>query len=117
MKASFLFVSLAALILVGCGDQSSQSGQSTNAATGGNPVTAPVDYLGAISKGEQSAIKTIDTSSIQKAIQLFQVEKGRLPTDLNELVREKYLPRIPETPYGTKLDYNPTTGDIKVVKQ
>jgi hypothetical protein len=117
MKAFLLPVSIVALALVGCGDPSSKSGQSTNAASGGNPVTAPVDYLGAISKGEQSAIKTIDTTSISKAIQLFQVDKGRLPNDLNELVQEKYLPRIPETPYGTKLDYNPATGQIKVVKQ
>src|SRR5262245_27454071 len=118
MKASLLPLSLfAALVLVGCGDQSSKSGQSTNAASSGNPVTAPVDYLGAITKGEQSAVKTIDTSSISKAIQLFQVEKGRYPNDLNELVQEKFLPRIPETPYGTKLDYDPTTGQVKVVKQ
>ena len=117
VPASLVALSLLALTLVGCGDQSG-SGQSTNAAaTSGNPVTAPVDYLGAITKGEQSAIKTIDTTSIDKAIQLFQVDKGRLPNDLNELVQEKYLPKIPETPYGYKLDYNPTTGKIKVVKQ
>ena len=117
MKASLLPLSLLAVTLVGCGDQSSKSGQSTNASTGGSVVTAPVDYLGAITKGEQSAIKTIDTSSISKAIQLFQVDKGRLPNDLNELVQEKFLPKIPEVPYGYKLDYNPTTGEIKAVKQ
>ena len=68
LPASLLPLSLLALALVGCGDQSSKSGQSTNAATGGNPVTAPVEYLGAITKGEQSAIKTVDTASISKAV-------------------------------------------------
>src|SRR5262245_35920836 len=118
MRISALLLLLATLALVGCGDQSSKSGQSTNAATsGGNPVTAPVDYLGAITKGEQAAVKTVDVTSISKAIDLFQADKGRYPKDLNELVQEKYLPRIPEAPYGWKLDYNPTTGQIKAVKQ
>ena len=117
MKAFFLPLSLVALILVGCSEQSPQSAQATNSVSSGNPITAPVDYLGAISKGQQSAVKTIDTTSISKAVQLFQVEKGRYPNSLDELVQEKYLPRIPETPHGTKLDYDPATGVIKVVKQ
>lgn len=117
MRLPLLLLSFAVFTLAGCGDRSSQSGQSTNAASGGSVVTAPVDYLGAITKGEQSAIKTVDTTSINKAIQLFQVDKGRYPNDLNELVETKYLPHLPQPPYGTKLDYDPATGQVKVVKQ
>ena len=68
-------------------------------------------------KAQQSAIKTIDTASINHAIQLFQVEHERYPKSLDELVEEKFLPRIPETPAGTKLSYEPQTGTVKVVKQ
>jgi hypothetical protein len=37
-----------------------------------------------------------------------------MPKDLNELV-PKYLKSIPAPPPGTKFDYNPATGEVKVV--
>jgi hypothetical protein len=39
-----------------------------------------------------------------------------LPKDLNELV-PNYVGKLPATPYGTKLDYDPNTGLVKVVPQ
>jgi hypothetical protein len=42
--------------------------------------------------------------------------EGHLPKTLNELV-PNYVGKLPETPYGTKLDYDPATGTVKVVKQ
>lgn len=118
MKTSWCFSLAVLTVTTGCGDNSNKPAQPTNAATGGgSALTAPVDYLGAMGKAQQSAVKTIDTASLKQAIQMFQVDKGRLPKDLNELVQEKFLPRIPETPSGTRLDYDPNTGEIKVVKQ
>jgi hypothetical protein len=115
-KLSVCFIAVS-LILVGCGDNSSKSASGTNTPTGGSLVTAPVDYLDAAAKAKQKATKTIDTTSIDKAIQLFNVEKGRNPKDLNELVSEKYLSEIPPAPYGTRLDYDPKSGTVSVVKQ
>ena len=83
----------------------------------GNPLTAPVDYLGAVAKAQQHSVKQIDIAAINKAIELFQVDKGRYPTDLNELVKEKFLPEIPATPYGTKIVYDSDSGEVKIVKQ
>jgi hypothetical protein len=105
-------------LLVGCGDQSGKPASQSNASTNsGSLVTAPVDYLQSITRAEQSAIKTVDVAAVNAAIKQFQVELGRLPADLNELVQEKYLPRIPPVPHGTKLVYDPATGEAKVVKQ
>jgi PBP1b-binding outer membrane lipoprotein LpoB len=106
-----------ALLLAGCGEKSDKPAGGTNAASGGSLVTAPVDYLSTITKGEQTAVKTIDTTSLNQAIQLFNVEKGRNPKDLNELVKEKYIPQVPTPPFGTKLDYDANSGTVKVVKQ
>ena len=39
------------------------------------------------------------------------------PKDLNELVTEKYLPRLPEPPYGMKFVYDANTGQAKVVQK
>jgi hypothetical protein len=66
---------------------------------------------------QQSAVKTVDTASLDKAIQLFSVENGRNPKDLNELVEQKFIPRIPETPFGTKLVYDSGAGTVKIVSQ
>lgn len=103
-------------LLTGCGDKSSPPAQATN-ETGGSVLTAPVDHLGAMARAEQSAVKTIDTASLKSAIQMFQADQGSLPKDLNELVQKKYLAKIPATPFGTRLDYDPATGEVKVVKQ
>jgi hypothetical protein len=83
----------------------------------GNPVTAPVDYLGAVAKSQQSAVKTIDIAQISQAVQMFQAAEGRYPADLDELVRERYLQKIPAAPYGMKIDYDASKGQVRVVKQ
>ena len=95
--------------LTGCGDKSKPPATETS----GGVLTAPVDHLGAMARAEQSAVKTVDTASLSAAIRMFEADQGRLPKDLNELVEKKFLPKIPETPFGTKLDYNPATGEIK----
>ena len=107
----------ATVLLVGCGEKSSPTRASNTNATTGNPVTAPVDYLSAIAKGQQSAVKTVDSTSLNKAIQLFNVDHGRNPKDLNELVQEKYIPQLPAAPFGMQLSYDPNSGEVKVVKK
>jgi hypothetical protein len=118
MKQSFYLSLAASLLLIGCGESSNQPGQPTNAAgSGGSPLSAPADYVGALGKAQQTAVKTVDTTSLNQAIQLFNVEHGRNPKDLNELVEKKFIPKIPDAPRGMKLDYDATAGKVKVVKQ
>jgi len=117
IKSSLAVVLLVAVVVCGCGGKEEKSAkESTNAPTaGGNPITAPVDYLGSIAKAKKVSEKTIDTASLNQAVQLFQASEGRLPKDLNELVTEKYLPRLPDAPYGMKILYDASTGQVKVV--
>ena len=106
-------------LLAGCSDknnQASQAGSSTNASSSESLATAPVDYLKTAVKAQQDAVKTVDTTSLNKAIDLFNVDKGRYPKDLDELVKEKYVPQIPATPFGTKLSYDSSSGKVQVVK-
>jgi hypothetical protein len=100
----------------GCSQKNDTPTQQSD-TNSGSVLTAPVDYLNAAAKAKQSAVKTIDTTSIDKAIQLFQVDKGRYPKDLNELVTEKYIPEIPEAPYGSKIVYDSNNGSVRVVKE
>jgi hypothetical protein len=98
------------VLLTACGDNS-QSGSS------GNPATAPVDYLKAATDAEKKAVKTVDTVALNQAIQMFNVQEGRLPKDLNELVEKKYLSKLPEPPHGMKLVYDARKGTVSVEKQ
>jgi len=66
-------------------------------------------------RADKYAVKTIDVSYLNNAVQLFNTQEGRLPKDLNELV-PNYVGKLPATPYGTKLDYDPNTGQVKVVQ-
>ena len=118
MMRSFCLLLTAALLLVGCGESSDKPAQPTNGAAGGSsPLSAPADYVGALGKAQQTAVKTVDTTSLNQAIQMFNVDQGRNPKDLNELVEKKFIPSIPAAPYGMKLEYDAAEGKVKVVKQ
>ncbi len=118
MKRSFCLSLAASLLLIGCGQSTDKPAQPTNGAAGGSsPLSAPADYVGALGKAQQLAVKTVDTTSLNQAIQMFNVENGRNPKDLNELVEKKFIPSIPAAPYGMKLEYDAAAGKVKVVKQ
>jgi hypothetical protein len=117
MRAILPVTTAAMIALLGCSDDSNSSGQSTNAASSDNPITAPVDYLGAVGNAKQRAVKTIDIASLTQAIRMFQVSEGRNPKDLQELVSQQYLREIPKAPYGQKIMYDPTNGTVRVVAE
>lgn len=100
--------------ITGCGDQAAPPAEPTNNASA---LSAPADYVGAMGKAQQSAVKTVDTAVVKQAVQMFQATEGRLPKDLNEVVEKKYLPRIPAAPAGARIDYDPASGEVKIVKQ
>ncbi|HYG34534.1 MAG TPA: hypothetical protein VEC99_07110 [Clostridia bacterium] len=121
MRTLFSALALTLVISTGCSEKSDKAaGASTNTtatSSGSSPLNAPADYLGAMVKGKQSAVKTVDTASLDQAIQMFSVDNGRNPKDLDELVKEKYIPKIPEAPFGMKIVYDASSGTVKVVKQ
>ena|SRR5690349_4269639 len=116
MKAILAASLLTSVLLAGCGDSGSKSPKATN-DTSSSVITAPVDYLGALDKGQQQAIKTIDVASINQAIQMFQVQEDWLPKSLEEMVQMKYLPSVPKAPRGKKIVYDANTGTIKLVAE
>jgi hypothetical protein len=117
MKSWFAGLLLAGALAAGCGQKTEKPGTaSTNAAaSGGNPLTAPVDYIGAVGKAQQHSLKVVDTVQVQQAIQYFQIAEGRYPKDLEELVKEGHLVAVPKLPAGMKYQYNTTNGQVKVV--
>ena len=124
----FLLPLTAGLFIAGCGKSNSSASQgnnsvgvnqSTNATPNyntGNPLTAPVDYLGAVVQAKKYSEKQIDLAYLNQAIQQFNAGEGRLPKDLKELM-PNYIGKMPQAPYGSKIVYDPSTGVVKVVKQ
>ena len=116
MKTNYFLILMAGLLFIGCGKKSkpqAQAAQTTNSS--GNALNAPVEYLGAAVRARQTALKTVGIVNLQQAIQMFQGQEGRLPRDLNELVSGKCLTALPTAPMDMKFDYNPLTGEVKVV--
>ena len=110
MKAILLLLPVAGLLLAGCGNDTSKSSTS-----GGNPITASADYIGAVGQAQKSALKTTGKASLDQAINMFQAEKNRLPNNLDELVSSGILPKLPAAPNGMRFDYDPATGTVKAV--
>jgi hypothetical protein len=117
MQNKFLpALAIVALALGGCGKKDSKPASNSDFGSG-NPITVPVDYLGAVGKAKQFAEKKIDIAQIEKAVQFFHEAEDRFPKDLNEAVENHYLGEVPKAPYGMKIVYDATTGEVKVVKQ
>jgi hypothetical protein len=112
MKTSCgLLLVAAALVLEACGNKENTP---PPAAT---PASAPAGYLGTLVKGQQTAVKTIDVTSLNENIRLFNVQEGRNPKDLNELVTKNYLGALPALPPGMKFVYDPDQGKVSVAPQ
>ena len=124
MKTQLSLLASAALLLVGCGDkEAAKPAPPADSATkmpaeknsSGNPITAPVDYLGVLAKSKKQSEKVIGSTSLEKVIDQFFAQEGRFPLTLDELITEKYISAIPAPPYNTKLEYDATKGKVKYV--
>jgi len=118
MKAlSLVFLGLAAF-LTGC-DKSSSTSAPPPTTTGAaqTDTNKPLDVGGVILQAKKGSDAKIDTVALQSAIQQFNIGEGRYPKDLAELVQKQYIPKIPDAPYGYKIDYNAADGSVKVAPQ
>ena len=115
MHKTVLFLALAGLAWAGCKKEAPAPKPANT--VGENPITAPVDYLGAVSKAKQSAVKTLSTVSLDQAVKMFFGQEGRYPKSLDELVSSGTLDKLPAAPQGMKFSYDASTGQVKVVPQ
>ena len=113
MRTPVLILMAVSAGLAGCGDNS-KSKQVIKAAD--EVASAPANYVSGVVQAQKHAVNVIDVSSINQAIQMFNVQEGHLPKTLEELV-PNYIAKIPDAPFGSKIVYNPATATVSVVKQ
>ena len=114
MKPLLLALLAGSVIASGCGKNNSSS-----QTTGASPATLPAngDYGSTLANAQNHALAVVDLSSLKQAVDLFNAQEGRYPSNLDELVKSRMIREIPPVPRGGKLDYNPATGEIKIVQQ
>jgi hypothetical protein len=115
MKSRSCLLLVVVLVSAGCGRKADQPAKAP--APGGSPVTAPVDYLGAVSKAKLKSERDIEVISLNQTLQQFHAIEGRFPKTLNELVERGYLPRDPIPPKGTRFLYHADRGQVELLTE
>jgi hypothetical protein len=117
MNKQLVPVAVAALLLAACGGkkEAAPPAGTNTPSSGGNPLTAPADYVGAAGNAMRNSAKTVDLIQVRQAIQQFHAAEDRFPKDLQELVKEGYLAKIPSLPPGMKLKYTASNGEVRTV--
>ena len=114
MRAILLIPVAAALLLTGCGQSSSSSPSATS--TTNNAQVGNANYGGVLGQAQTFSENQIDLAQLKQAIQEFNAAEGRYPKNLQEMI-PNYLARIPATPAGYRISYNPANGQVQVVRQ
>jgi len=100
---------LGAVIMLGCSRKP--------ATTAENTAGEKRDYRQMIERVRNRTAYNASLEEVKNAVEKFQVDLGRLPTNLLELVRFNYLPKVPEkVPEGYTFGYDYVRGRVSFVK-
>lgn len=114
MKPTLALGLLLGTLLAGCGEKAGAPAKSDSVS---DAAAAPADYLKSAATSQKSAIKAVDTVALNKAIELFFVQEGRFPKDLDEMVEKGLISKIPPAPAGMKIVYDAKDGLVTVEKE
>lgn len=121
MKVVFLIPVAIALLITGCSQSSgpgSSAASATNDAQAGKAasVNATPNYGGVLGQAQSFSENQIGLAQLKEAVQEFNATEGRYPKDLQELI-PAYLAKMPVVPAGYTISYDPTNGQVQVVRQ
>ncbi|MCM8772811.1 MAG: hypothetical protein NC926_01225 [Candidatus Omnitrophica bacterium] len=105
MKKNLILFFLLILIFVSCKKEKKEDL---------TPLNAPLKYGATIEKTMKKAKAMEDILYLKNKINTFQIQEGRYPESLDELVEKKYIEKIPNPPKGMKFVYDPKTGKVDV---
>ncbi|MSR64293.1 MAG: hypothetical protein EXS18_00745 [Verrucomicrobiae bacterium] len=113
-------LAVVAITLFGCSksDQSNSSAPTQPSASTNQPDStgqALEKYGHTMATAKRTALTRTDLITVDRAIQSFQADRGKNPESLDELIKEGFLPRLPDPPKGKTYSYNPQTTEVKIV--
>ncbi len=108
----FLLVILVVFLAVGLGSCGKKSAPESEEDL--NPANAVEKYGGVMGKTYKRAKSFDALLSLKHDITSFQVEQGRWPASLQELVEKEYTKELPKPPEGMSFKYNPENGSIRL---
>lgn len=85
-----------------------------NSADELTPMNALEKYGGVMGSALKKSKAMDDVLYMKNKINTFQIQEGRYPYSLNELVEKKYLEKMPEPPKGATFHYDASTGKVEV---
>jgi hypothetical protein len=72
-------------------------------------------YVRGILGAGNKAQGTVAITSIEKAVEMYQLQHGKNPPSLDTLVTEGFLPQKPKAPPGKQFQYDAAAGTVKLV--
>lgn len=78
------------------------------------PLNAPLKYGETMERAMKKAKAMEDILYLKNKINTFQIQEGRYPKSLDELVEKGYIEKLPSPPKGMQFVYDPKTGKIDV---
>jgi hypothetical protein len=101
---NFLFILFILLIFVSCSKKKEEL----------TPLNAPKKYGETMGRAMKKAKAMDDILYLKNKINTFQIQEGRYPNSLDELVEKGYIEKLPQPPEGMKFVYDPKTGSVEV---
>ena len=106
-RADLIYLCIFFLFLTSCSKKKEESEKLT-------PLNAPAKYGETMGRALKKSKAMGDILYLKNKINTFQIQEGRYPSSLEELVRKGYIDQIPEPPEGMKFVYDPKTGNVDV---
>jgi len=78
------------------------------------PLNAPMKYGETMGRAMKKAKTMDEILYLKNKINTFQIQEGRYPNSLDELVEKGYIEKLPQPPEGMKFVYDPKTGNVEV---
>ncbi|HDN97698.1 MAG: hypothetical protein DRP67_04510 [Candidatus Omnitrophota bacterium] len=107
MKKVFLILFIFLFSLTSCSKKKEKSEELT-------PLNAPAKYGETLGRALKKAEGLKEVIYLRNKINTFQIEEGRYPNSLEELVEKGYIDEIPRPPKGMEFVYDPKTGSLEV---
>ena len=101
---------ISCIAVMGCNENKADAGKKKTSKSAN-----PANYVrGALESGDKAKGK-LGIVTLERGIKTFQIQEGKNPASLQQLVKKGFVSSVPPAPVGKKYSYNAKTGKVKIV--